>query len=187
MLPMSLKDYERVFDYVRKTYFPRWDRKKAWKLQVLEDVDGAEGRCISDSKTIKIRYTTESRLRPLLIHEIAHAAASVGHDKKWQARMDKAAKKAETVGEIELSLEIRKEIESCKDPENPRPTAAIIYQQIEDTVRDSAAALPFDPVMDYVRRLYGMCRPDFLKRYKRCHRVFGAAVEQFKKIHPRNP
>lgn len=175
---MSLKDYEREFDYVRKTYFPRWDRKKEWKLQVLEDVDGAEGRCISDSKTIKIRHATESRLRPLLIHEMAHAAASVGHDKKWQARMEKAAQKAETIGEAELSSQIRKEIESYNDPENLRPTAAIVYQQIEDTVRDSSPALPFKAVLDHVRRLYGMSESDFLKRYRRSQRVFDIAMGQ---------
>lgn len=175
---MSLKDYEREFDYVRQTYFPRWDRKKEWKLQVLEDVDGAEGQCRYESKTIKIRYTVESRLRLLFIHEIAHAAASVGHDKKWQARMEKAAQKAETIGEFELSGEIRKEIEGYEDPENLRPTAAIIYQQIEDTVRDSSTGLPFEAVMDHIRRHYGMSRPDFLTKYKRVQRAFDSATKE---------
>jgi hypothetical protein len=178
MLLMSLKDYEREFDYVRQTYFPRWDRKKEWNCHVLDDVDGAEGQCRSESKTIKIGYTVGSRLRLLFIHEIAHAAASVGHDKKWQARMKKAAQKAETIGEFELSGEIRKEIEGYNDPENLRPTAAIIYQQIEDTVRDGSTVLPFEAVMDHIRRLYGMSRPDFLKKYKRVQRAFDAATKE---------
>jgi len=178
------EDYEREFDYVRKTYFPRWDRKKEWKLQVLDDDDGAEGHCNAESKTIRVQYTPKRRLRLLFIHEIAHAAASYGgHSKKWLARMEKAAKQAESIGEIELSSEIRKDVESYRDPENLRPTAAIIYQQIRDVVFDSSSALPFNAVVDHVRRLYGMSKSDFLKQYKRVQRVFDVATEEREQRH----
>ncbi len=173
------EDYEREFDYVMKTYFPRWDRKKEWKLQVLDDDDGAEGHCNAESKTIRVQYTATVSLRLLFIHEIAHAAASYGgHSKKWLTIMEKAAKKAESIGEIELSGEIRKEIEGYEDPGNLRITAPIIYQQIRDVVFDSSSALPFNVVMDHVRRLYGMSMSDFLKQYKRVQRVFDAATEE---------
>jgi hypothetical protein len=92
--------------------------------------------------------------------------------------MTKAAQKPETIGEFELSGEIRKEIKGYNDPENLRPTAAIIYQQIEDTVRDGSTVLPFEAVMDHIRRLYGMSRPDFLKKYKRVQRAFDAATKE---------
>jgi hypothetical protein len=177
------EDYEREFNYVRKTYFPLWDRKQEWKLQVLDDDDGAEGHCNAESKTIRVQYTAKNRLRLLFIHEIAHAAATYGgHGKKWLARMEKAAKKAESIGEIELSGEIRKDVESYRDPENVSPSAAIIYQQIEDVVLENSIALPFDAVMDYVRRLYGMSMSDFLKKYKRVQRVFDAATEKRERL-----
>jgi len=63
-------------------------------------------------------------LRLLFIHEIAHAAAHGGHSKKWLARMEKAARKAESISEIELSGEIRREIEGYEDPENLRISAS---------------------------------------------------------------
>ena len=92
--------------------------------------------------------------------------------------MEKAAKKAESISEIELSGEIRREIEGYEDPENLRISAVIIYQQIRDVVFGSSSALPFNVVMDYVRRLYSMSMSDFLKKYKRVQRVFDAATEE---------
>ena len=37
--------YLDEFEYVKRAFFPRWDRKKEWCFQLVDDLDGALGTC----------------------------------------------------------------------------------------------------------------------------------------------
>ena len=77
---------------VRATFFPRWDRQGRWRIEAVNDLDGAMGKCETETQTIKLLDgITDDDLTALLIHEIAHAVSSTYHGKIWQARMNAAA------------------------------------------------------------------------------------------------
>jgi hypothetical protein len=72
-------EIESVYEQIRKDYFPRWDRKHEWRIQVVEDLHGAIGFCYDESKTISIvkgswvSHSPGLDIKLILIHEIAHA------------------------------------------------------------------------------------------------------------------
>jgi len=169
------------FEFVRRTFFPRWDRKRVWKFMVVDDADGAQGKSISRTKTVKIVPTDADSLKLLLIHEISHAVASNAHGDQWKARMEKAAQQAESEALTDLAAQIRDEIEAYTDPlrhVKVKITAKTIYQDIKDIACFDGPELSFDQVIDAVRREYGISREIFLQSYQRCRRVFDEAKKE---------
>lgn len=82
----------------------------------VRDLDGAQGRCCREDRTIRIAYLPGGEQGiVLLVHEIAHAVAGDGHGRKWQARMEKAAATAGQAGRTELAGLLRKEIAGYED------------------------------------------------------------------------
>jgi hypothetical protein len=66
---------EREFETARTTFFPRWDRRRQWRVEGVRDLDGAHGKCFPETKTLKmLDGITGLDLTALLIHEIAHAS-----------------------------------------------------------------------------------------------------------------
>ena len=99
-MPITEAELREKYQYVRTTFFPQWDRKRQWKAQLSGGPFASNGSCESETKTININWETDPKdLVLVLIHEIAHAVARDYHGKKWQARMEKAAKRAEEIGE----------------------------------------------------------------------------------------
>ena len=43
-----------AWEDVRTTFFPRWDRPRRWRLKAVDDLDGASGRCETETNTIKV-------------------------------------------------------------------------------------------------------------------------------------
>jgi hypothetical protein len=41
-------------EFVRHTFFPRWDRKREWQIVEADDLDGAQGKCDLDTKTVSV-------------------------------------------------------------------------------------------------------------------------------------
>jgi hypothetical protein len=120
-----LKD---AFQYVRKTFFPNWDRKKEWRVYYLpqfkteydrsrdkffKEIGIAHlmgksdviGECIEDLKYIYIYEIPDDldALHELLIHEICHIKAS-GHGKRWMENMDRVFVKAQRNPKISSDL-----------------------------------------------------------------------------------
>jgi len=109
-----------AFQYVRKTFFPRWDRKKEWTVVYLpefkkrdeqrmaEDIrlKGLQGAypfklnitaiCPGVGKCIIVYRIPKNNneLYELLIHEICHAISKDGHRKKWVEKMNVAYSRA---------------------------------------------------------------------------------------------
>lgn len=168
------REIERQYEEVRRIFFPRWDRRTMWRLQIVEDLDGAYGRCDAPHRRIRmISGFNGNQLVLVLIHEIAHAVVNGGHGKKWQARMELAAITAEALGRTELAGLLRREIAGYNDP-LARVTAAEVYSEVEDAVIDIPEA-KFLQVVDSVRREYGFNREEFVRRFRRARAVYEEA------------
>jgi len=128
-----------------------------------------DGLCEHDSKTIYVsRGLDPEELDLVLVHEIAHAATRSGHGKKWEARMEMAAQRADKIERSDLAEAIRKEIAT------PTITADDIYHE----VRDFVASYPdqdFEVMLNFVSEKYGCTVDDFLARYPKLRGVFNKA------------
>ena len=168
---MTKSNLSRAFRDVRQKCFPSWDRERRWRFRQVPDLNGAQGSCRRENKTILVTHLPggeEGTL--LLIHEIAHAVTDGGHGKKWQQRMEKAVVTAEQASRTELAALLRKEIVGYRNP-MARVTAGLVYSEIADAVVENPE-LTFSQVIDCVRRDYGFCRQEFLKRFRRARTVY---------------
>src|SRR5271157_13850 len=85
---------QEEFEFVRKTFFPRWDHKKEWRVESVADLHGAVGEYRKDLKTVFILgQPTGEALQLVMIHELCHARC-FSHKTAWQFRMMKAADRA---------------------------------------------------------------------------------------------
>lgn len=102
---------DTYFSEVRAQFFPRWDSRQEWRI-VAESRNGKTGYCDSKAKEICIcpraaREMLDDGVRAIIIHEICHDVATAHHREPWIERMEKAAKKAETLERRELAHQIR--------------------------------------------------------------------------------
>jgi hypothetical protein len=105
------------FEFVRKEFFPRWDKKKEWFVKkVAELAEGLQGICVKKDKTILIFYLphNENSLYWLLVHEICHAISTDLHGRKWKNRMVRASESAQKKGNKELSNMILHDLKELK-------------------------------------------------------------------------
>lgn len=99
---MGKMKIDQAAEYLRKNFFPRWDRAHKWKIRMcgLEDIHYANGLCDKETKTISIAYFGDYGLEAFLIHEICHAVTDGYHGIRRQSRMEKAAKKRMNLAEM---------------------------------------------------------------------------------------
>jgi len=102
------KELPWAVERIRDKFFQRWDRKHERIVADEHPELTGDGRC--DNKGKMIIIFSLRNIDMMLIHEICHAVASIGHNKKWQSRMEKAALKAESLGQMELAREIRADL-----------------------------------------------------------------------------
>ena len=105
---MTSKELCEAVCYVRATFFPRWDRENAWRVQLGTADEKIDGECHWDGKKITVkRSLNHEEILVALIHEFAHAAVGTTglfeHGKRWQTRMARAARRAAKIGEKELA------------------------------------------------------------------------------------
>lgn len=129
---------EDAFQYVRKTFFPLWDRKKQWKVEYRPEFKKWHERGITEQikrKGLKDKYPFKIRidaicqefrhyilfyripqnnnaLYAILIHEICHVKTS-GHGKKWVEKMDTAYSKA--LNDVSKNLAKRIKLDLIKE------------------------------------------------------------------------
>jgi hypothetical protein len=114
----------KLFQVVRNTYFPKWINGRHWKLEVLDDdhpemFGGCYGKCVEKEKIIflngRIIQTLDlDKLEVLIIHEITHSVTSDGHAEKFLRRLEKAAKKARTLGKTSIFKQISWEVQRAR-------------------------------------------------------------------------
>jgi hypothetical protein len=165
---------QKKFRRIRDAFFPRWRRGRDWRLSLHADLDGADGRCDTESKRIRLVRCDRSsdELVVVLVHEICHAVAANGHGAKWQRRMLKAGEDAERLGMPVLAGMIRIEVEAYRIA--PKTTVGEVYGRIVEAAQDYPQ-VRFISVINLVRKDYGRPLAEFLDCYPRSRRVFDAA------------
>jgi hypothetical protein len=159
----------REFERIKSTYFPRWDKQHEWTIVEFHPECVGDGYCDSDNRQIVIA-SADLSMEHILIHEIAHAVTHDYHGKKWQRRMEKAALKAEELGQRELASDIRKDYIAYLDSSNPIiPKAQFIYNSIEDA---GIAGQSFECAVASTANAFGMTPHKLLAKYKKAWTVY---------------
>ncbi len=113
---------QEEFEYVRKTFFPRWDQKMEWKV-----ADGGMNVDLwaftkRDEKLIILYNELPNRaaIRSLMIHEICHAMnvpesleGDDEHGREWQRDMLKAGHRAAELGLDEVAVFVWRDLKGC--------------------------------------------------------------------------
>jgi len=164
---------QKEFEWVRDLFFPRWDQKRRWRVKLAPDLHGALGCCEPKRRTIYLAFIpTSDKGRAILIHEICHAVTNGCHGAKWQARMEKAIKRAEKLGLKNLALALA---EDLNNPIGPR--SQTVYNQIRDAARDFPDGT-FWQIVDYVRQSYAMSRREFLRRFPKARTAYSEGKQE---------
>lgn len=165
------KELQRDLDYIRETFYPKWDKKREWKIQRVWHLP-FEGKYEVKSKRILIRNVLEDKdeFYKLLIHEVCHSVA-FHHGKKFTNRLLKAKEKAEQTGQKELALKLGKDIESYDPDKRQIIGATDIYNRIGEIVVD-APQVSWANLLKFLSRENAMYPEEFLKKFKKAKNVF---------------
>ena len=168
-------NFTKTTEYIRQSVFSDWDRKGRWQIVQVDDLDGAQGRCERESKTISILGSmTGDDLLALLIHEIVHAVRNDYHGGLWLQGMEEAASQSEQNGAAGVAGLLRQQIADYRN--GFQVTVAMLYGEIENCVIDQPQ-ITFPQVVDFLRRDCGISRDQFLRRFRRAKRVFEEAKQ----------
>ena len=165
-MSITKRELSKASLYVRSTYFPRWDRKSEWSVQFSDDLGTVDGSCDMANKKIDIRRAINpGEVYLVLIHEIAHAVTGGGHGKRWQARMEKAAQRAENIGETALAESLRKEVGGYRGLVE-KVTAKNVYDEVQSAVFAMPEA-DFDAIVCQLADRYGLNNDKCLEKFPR--------------------
>ena len=167
------KTLQEEFDQVRETFFPSWDKEKKWRIVDKAGPYCPHGCVDKKAQVVEVQCMSPGQsLRVCLIHEIAHAVSSLGHGKEWQDRVEKAARKAESIGETSVAQALREEVRLYTEPfAAAEPTAELAYSRMKECCL-SCPSPSFEQAVDSVRHDYGLTREEFLRRFKKCREVY---------------
>ena len=174
-----------AFQFVRKTFFPRWDRNYQWRIYLDSDLPSL-GRCNVQGKEMFLRglQKDEDELHFLIIHEICHVAAkgALGHNKNWYSRMEKAAEKAKDLGYEKLAEKIYADVALYRDSEPESRSCEPVYGRICDIVIDTKASLSFEEVLQSMASEMGLYPEDVLRDCKKIKKVYEEEVREYRKV-----
>jgi hypothetical protein len=185
-MPSDAGRIRAEFEYVRRTFFPRWDLQRKWSVDLVDEIEfDYDGFCLHKLRSIRIQHGAIKSYDPteLLIHEISHAVTPVhlhGHCQQWHERMEKAARKAEAIGRAGLAVRIRQDaLQYQHELTGPLlvPGSSAVYSWIVDAVCDGDTTPEFEKVIRLARSEFQI--PDteeFMVRFKRCRSVYDEAV-----------
>lgn len=179
--------------YVRRTFFPNWDKKQQWKIfECTEYLDTIRerrvgGECNTKEKTIKVNMAciTENpnELHVLLIHEICHCITK-GHGKGWQNKMFSKAEIAKKIGNIKLSKRIKKDVHNTTIIEwyEEHRLEVRIHGRISECLRQYPS-ISFDELMKIMIKDYGApanISSKWIKVYKRIYNYYKYGKNRYK-------
>jgi hypothetical protein len=118
---------------VLATFFPRWKAGAEWRCTNRGSRGQAHGHCDVERHIIEILFVSEDddALDMLLIHEISHAVASLGHGKTWQRRLALATATARKLGRTRLAELLDAEINNYRNHGEGLPE---IYAEVWDAL-----------------------------------------------------
>jgi hypothetical protein len=131
------------------------------------------GHCDPERRVIEIvvQHSDPDERDKLIIHEISHAVADMGHGKKWQDRMEKAAKRADALGRHRLATFLREEIDGYQQA--PK-SLEVVYNEIRDALIDRPDAT-FPEIKRWLAHQYGLLLPEVCKKFRRARKVYEEA------------
>jgi hypothetical protein len=160
------------FVQIKRLFFPRWDRQDLWRVSTTSKRH-IHGRCDPELRVIEIviQHADHDERDRLIIHEICHAVAHTSHGKKWQDRMEKAAKRADALGRQRLAQLRRDQIVAYQ--QSPVSLEGI-YNQIRDALADCPEAT-FPQIKRWLANEYGLLVSEVCKTFRRAEKVFQEA------------
>ncbi len=187
-MPVIKDELIALFEDVRKIFYPRWDRKRQWRLDVGSDEDRAlygrsHGAAILKERIILInenQLMTQGKdyMEQLLVHEIAHAVTpGSGHGRRWRKRMEQSAQTAVNIGKKALADELLSEVKMYRDSRRP-PLCTYVYGRIDEAVMDTGGKLDFDAVITSIGHEIPLHPEDILKRCIKCREVYLYAQQE---------
>lgn len=163
---------QRHFQEIKHQFFPCWDRHDSWRVS-SRSLRKVHGQCDPERNVIEIAvlHADPDERDRLFIHEISHAIAERGHGKKWQHRMEKAARRAEQLGRQRLSQLLREEIIGYQQPGSELEHA---YNEIRDALHENPD-LTFSQIKRYLADQYGLLVSEVGTKFRRAKKVFQEA------------
>ena len=174
---------DNAFEFVRSTFFPRWDTNRQWKVKYAPGLPGG-GRADPDTKIIFLASVPNELdlLYLLLIHEICHPATQSGHSKKWIKRLGTVRDKANKLGMFTLSEKLQQEINLYANPTNMMSlTAKNVYSSIRDYVIVAVIeerSHGYEKIMKAVAKGYGLYPHEIKQLFKKCRESYDKAVKE---------
>jgi hypothetical protein len=163
------------FFEIKRLFFRRWDRHGLWRVSTRSRRT-VHGRCDREGRVIEIvvQHADPDERDKLLIHEICHAVADMGLGKKWRARMEKAARRADKLGRHRLAHLLREEITAYQ-----RATEGLeqVYQTIQDWLMYEPD-LTLRQVKWALAKQYGLLYSEVGKTFRRTEKVFREAKRE---------
>jgi hypothetical protein len=93
--------------------------------------------------------------------------------------MEKAALKAESLGDKDSAAELRKDYAAFSDPNRCfTPAANIIYNQIADAVRDTHGTWSFKEIVRFAADGDGMTSAMIISKYRKLRSVYDRAMAE---------
>jgi hypothetical protein len=171
---------------IRRELFPAWDKKGEWTLKV-SDNEPFHGQVFPENKQIVVvkgwckDLDTTDRL---LIHEICHVVTPGNHNKRWIARMEKAAQRASELGRSKLAKLIMEDVKGYTEAIREYgfgSKAPYMYSSIVDAVHDyyytEKNILTKDQVITWVANDNGFHAKEFEEKYTCCEEIYWKAVK----------
>lgn len=187
---MIRKEFINQWQFVRETFFPRWDRQARWKVRIRSNVPwGPQGaNCEMDKREIVFSSIPSDIIaaQELLIHEICHAVGYIGHETSWQRRMEKAIARANELGLGALVNKLKEDLAMYHGGRKSRKGdylsgyAEDVYGEIRDIIMD-VPTVSFNTVVSSLSYDLSMWTREFLKRYRRARVVYKKAREEIAK------
>jgi hypothetical protein len=173
---MNNRKLRKEFEYVRKSFFPLWGKKREWRIKKVWHLP-SKGRYDNINKRILIKFIPDDKeeLYGLLIHEISHLASSY-HGKKYLNRLSKARDRAKQLGLKTLAEIIQDDVRKYTECQELYDNT---YQMIQDAVMD-VPKISWTDLLRYAAHQRGMYPKEFLRRYKRAKKIFLSAKKEIK-------
>lgn len=171
-----LASLKRAFREIRRQFFRRWDPSEDWRIKMgSPDYSGSWilGYCARHTKTIYVKdriiAAGGDELKSLVIHEICHAITSDTHGKTWIKCMERAAKRAKTLGLSSLADMLSQEIQDSPDVGEVKTEE--MYRYIEYCVALCPDAT-YETILKAVSSEYGIAVDEIERRYRRSRAVY---------------
>jgi hypothetical protein len=166
---------QRHFQEIKKVFFSRWDRQDLWRVS-SRSRRKVHGHCDPERRVIEIviQHSDPDERDKLFIHEVCHAVAEMSHGKKWQDRMEKAARRADELGRQRLAQLIRQEIVGYQQAGTELENA---YNEIRDALTMNPD-LTFSQIARWLADQYGLLVSEVATSFRRAKKVFQEAKRE---------